>query len=303
MANELINPNQQRESAINSMYDAQKQQQLNELETAYKQSRASAQTAADKIPEQYQAQANDLATQYERNRRNLNTQAAGNGINTGTGSQMALALNNRYQQNMGGLRTSQAEAQTAADRQMADLEARYKSEVASAIASNDLNRAKALYDEYNNAEERLRADAKNLAGYGDFSGYNQLYTQLYGADRANDIVGNMQSLWRAQNPDIAYFTGQMTAEEYRNLTGQYPAGYSAPGSGYGPAVPAAVKGVAADTAVNGVREGLKPQATETQTNERAQDAFTIAQEAAQSLLSGDINRDQYNAIIANLNRR
>ena len=54
-----------------------------------------------------------------------------------------------------------------------------------------------------------------------------LYAGLYGQDTAN----NMAALWKAQNPDLAYNTGRMTAEEYKAVTGKYPKGYTAPRSG------------------------------------------------------------------------
>ena len=206
--------------AINDLYDAKKQSQLTQLESAYQASRAEAEAARDKLPGQYQQQANDLAAQYERNRRNFNLQAEASGLNTGTASQAALAQNSAYQRDMGNLRTSQAEAMTEADRGIAELERQYQANVSSAIADNDYQRAQALLNEYNNGYTRDLNTAKTLAAYGDFSGY----AGLYGQDTAN----NMAALWKAQNPDLAYNTGRMSAEEYKAITGKYPAGYTAP---------------------------------------------------------------------------
>ena len=45
--------------------------------------------------------------------------------------------------------------------------------------------------------------------------------------QANDLA----ALWKAQNPDLAYNTGRMSAEEYKAVTGKYPKGYTAPRSG------------------------------------------------------------------------
>ena len=82
-------------------------------------------------------------------------------------------------------------------------------------------------NEYNNGYSRDLNTAKTLAAYGDFSGY----AGLYGQDTAN----NMAALWKAQNPELAYNTGRMTAEEYKAVTGKYPAGYQAPYTpGYNP---------------------------------------------------------------------
>ena len=209
--------------AINDLYDAKKQSQLTQLESAYQASRAEAEAARDKLPGQYQQQANDLSAQYERNRRNFNIQAAGAGLNTGTASQAALAQNSAYQRDMGALRTAQADAMTEADRGIAELERQYQANVSSAIADNDYQRAQALLNEYNNGYTRDLNTARTLAAYGDFSGY----AGLYGQDTAN----NMAALWKAQNPDLAYNTGRMSAEEYKAVTGKYPKGYTAPRSG------------------------------------------------------------------------
>ena len=214
--------------AINDLYDAKKQSQLTQLESAYQESRAEAEAARDKLPGQYQQQANDLSAQYERNRRNFNLQAEASGLNTGAASQAALAQNSAYQRDMGNLRTAQADAMTEADRGIAELERQYQANVSSAIADNDYQRAQALMNEYNNGYSRDLNTAKTLAAYGDFSGY----AGLYGQETAN----SMAALWKAQNPELAYNTGRMTAEEYKAVTGKYPAGYQAPYTpGYNPA--------------------------------------------------------------------
>ena len=203
--------------AVNDLYDAKKQNQLSQLESAYQQRRSEAEAARDKLPGQYQQQANDLSAQYERNRRNFNLQASASGLNTGTASQAALARNSAYQRDMGALRTAQADAITEADRGLAEMERQYQANVSSAIADNDYQRAQALLNEYNNGYNRDLNTAKTLAAYGDFSGY----AGLYGQETAN----NMAALWNAQNPELAYNTGRMSAEEYRAVTGKYPAGY------------------------------------------------------------------------------
>ena len=203
--------------AVNDLYDAKQQSQLTQLESAYQESRAEAEAARDKLPGQYRQQANDLAAQYERNRRNFNLQAEGAGLNSGTASQAALAQNSAYQRDMGSLRTAQADAMTEADRGIAELERQYQANVSTAIADNDYQRAQALLSEYNNGYTRDLNTAQTLAAYGDFSGY----ASLYGQETAN----SMAALWKAQNPDLAYNTGRMSAEEYKAITGKYPKGY------------------------------------------------------------------------------
>lgn len=209
-----------RTDSINELYKAQKDSNLKQLETAYEESRRQAQTALDKLPSQYQQQANELAAQYERNRRNFNQQASGSGLNTGTASQAALAQNSAWQRDYGNLRTSQAEAVSQAQQGLANLESQYKSDISAAISQNDYQRASALLDEYNRQYEQNLKQAQTLAAYGDFSAYSQIYGQ--------EQADSMFEIWKAQNPDLAYRSGKISAEDYRSMTGKYPAGYTPP---------------------------------------------------------------------------
>lgn len=237
--------NTARTDAINQIYDAQRKAREEELKAAYDRSMSDYQAARDKIAPEYQKQANDLSVQYERNRQNFNNQAAATGINSGTASQAALARGGEYQRDFGNLRTAEANATAEADRQMANLTAEYQANIRAALADNDYKKAQALLDEYNNGYQRDLKNAQILAEFGDFSAF----ANLYGADQAK----NMEAVWRAQNPELAasldYAAGKIDAEQYRQLTGTYPAGYIPAGglggggggvsdwTGYGSGVP------------------------------------------------------------------
>lgn len=214
-----------RADQISQMYDAQKEANRLALENAYNQNMSNAQAAKDKIAPQYQTAANDLAVQFERNRRNFNQQALGSGINTGTASQARLSQSNEYLRDFGKLRSEESNALADAERGIVDLKTQYQNAIASSAADSDFKKAAALLDEYNNQYNRDLAKAQQLAQFGDFS----MFATLYGQGAAD----NMLAVWKAQNPDLAYNTGRITAEEYRNMTGKYPAGYKAPSSGGG----------------------------------------------------------------------
>ena len=79
--------------------------------------------------------------------------------------------------------------------------------------------------QYNQAWDAQQAQQKadDLAKYGDFSGY----AELYGEDAAN----RMQTTWAAANPGAAYISGVISADQYYTLTGEYPPGYTPEGSG------------------------------------------------------------------------
>lgn len=142
---------------INQLYGNQLASQQQQLKTAYDQNLSDQTAAKNQIGKTYQASANDLAVQYERNKRNLNMQAAANGLNTGTGSQQQLALNQQYLTNMGKLRGQEAQANVEADRQIANLKMNYQNQVSQAIADNDFKRAAALMDNYNQQQGWLDA--------------------------------------------------------------------------------------------------------------------------------------------------
>lgn len=236
--------NTARTDAINQIYDAQRRAREEELKAAYDKSKSDYEAARAKIAPEYQKQANDLSVQYERNRQNFNNQAAATGINSGTASQAALARGGEYQRDFGNLRTAEANATAEADRQMANLTAEYQANIRAALADNDYKKAQALLDEYNNGYQRDLKNAQILAEFGDFSAF----ANLYGADQAK----NMEAVWRAQNPELAasldYASGKIDAEQYKQLTGKYPAGYIPAGglgggggvsdwTGYGSGVP------------------------------------------------------------------
>lgn len=209
---------------INDIYDKYLAAQRAQLDSSYEANMRELEAAAAKIPGLYQQRGNDLNAQYERNRAALNEQMAANGLNIGAGSQARLAQNTGYLNAYGQIQAAQADAQAAIEQQKAAREAEYQAAITQALRDNDYQRAVALTQEMKDQRNADLDRAKLLAGYGDFSGY----AQLYGDDAAN----NMRDVWMAQNPQYAYMTGNLTADQYYRLTGQYPAGYSTPGRGY-----------------------------------------------------------------------
>ena len=217
--------NQQREQGIKDMYANNLANQKAQLQTAYNQNMSNAQAAYDKISPQYQQRQNELGAEYERQRRNNNMQAAANGLNTGAGSQMQLAQSNAYQSNQANLQKAENQALDEANRSMLDIKTDYQNRISEAVANNDYQMSAALLDEYNQAYQRNLNAAKQAADYGDFS----LYVDIYGKEQADQ----MQKSWALQNPLLAYNLGKLTAQEYFNMTGSWPRGYTAPSSGGG----------------------------------------------------------------------
>lgn len=226
---------------INQMYDASKTSNLAGLESAYNTNLSNMEAQKADIDKQFNTAANDLGIQYERNRANNNLQAQMNGLNVGTGSQMQLAQASAYQRDFGNLRGQQAAQQTEQDRQINNVKSEYQLAVQKAIADNDLARAAALVDEANNqigqlqqAYQLQQADLGNqaalLAAAGDYSGYGNMY------GLSDDQVKTLKTQWALQNPDAAFYSGVIDANEYNRLTGSWPRGYGPAvgggGSGY-----------------------------------------------------------------------
>lgn len=245
--------------AVNNQYDAAINSQKTALENAYNMNKTQMERDMAKIPEAYNNALNNQASQYERQRMAYNEQAAANGVGTGTASQAQLAMNVANQGNMASINKAKADAITDAQNKITDLHTSYQNSVAEAVAKNDYERAVQMLNEYRTqaqsvvqtaqaqADEDYRAwqsglnannmqysrsmeQAKLLSQYGDFSGYEN----LYGADTAN----SMKQAWIASNPDLAYNTGAINANRYKQITGNYPKGYSAGGGGGGGTTPA-----------------------------------------------------------------
>lgn len=240
--------------AVNDQYNAAINSQKLALENAYNQNRTELERAAEKIPEAYNNALNDQASAYERQRRAFNETSALNGIGSGTGSQAQLAMNVANQGNMANIEKAKADAITDAQNKITDLHTNYQNSVAEAIAKNDYERAVQMLSEYrtqaqsvvstaqaqadedyrayqsqlereNSSYSRTQEQAKLLSQYGDFSGYESLY--------GKETADGMKQAWIASNPDLAYNTGAIDANRYKEITGKYPAGYSAPGGGGG----------------------------------------------------------------------
>lgn len=214
----LDNYNNTRYQQINSMYDAQRDNALNQLEVAHNKNMADAQAAYDKITPAYQEARNESGAEYERQRRNNNLQAQANGLNTGTNSQMQLAASNVYQTNQAKLSKAEKDALAESERQQLTMKQQYEADVADALSKNDAERAAALLNEYGQQYDRMQNEAKTLAAYGDFS----LYKQLYGEAAATQ----MEQAWLLQNPQLAYTLGKITPQQYFSMTGKWPNGYN-----------------------------------------------------------------------------
>ena len=212
-------------AGIGKVYDASINSQRQALLDAYTKNAADQAAQKEATTKAYQTGTYDVGVQNARNARNTTQFADVRNANTGSGSQHSLSLGNAAAKSLGTMAVGQQAAMAESDRRSALLNSAYQGQVQAAIADNDYKRAAALLDDYKNQRTWQEQQAQILASYGNFDPY----ATLYGQNAAN----GMRNVWMAQNPDVAYRTGAIDAEMYKNITGKYPAGYTPPSSGGG----------------------------------------------------------------------
>lgn len=63
------------------------------------------------------------------------------------------------------------------------------------------------------------------------AGYQPTDEELAAAGMTRDAAEAIRQMWIASNPQLAWYNGALTPEDFYRLTGMYPAGYAAPGGG------------------------------------------------------------------------
>lgn len=159
---------------INAMYDANEQRQRAALESAYDANVATLDRQAATIAPQFQQAANAAAAQSAVAQAAFNERAAAAGMNTGAGSQAALAQNNTLQGNISAIRQAESEALAEVEAQRASLAQQYQKAIAEAVANNEAERAQALYAEAIRVDESLVSTAVNQAAE-NFNEWQAMY--------------------------------------------------------------------------------------------------------------------------------
>jgi hypothetical protein len=202
-------------SQVNNLYDNQNKAQAAGLKAEYDKNMSDARAAAGSIAPQYQNQANALAHSYEVNRRNANLNGMVSGLGSGTAQQQQNALQNQYLANYGALRGQEAGAVNEANQKMADLTTAYNNALVQSQNEGNAKRDQELIKAYNTNRDWYEAQAQNMAqNYGQFGSLKDIYGQAQ-ADQ-------MRNVWIAQNPEVAFRSGMISADEYRNLTNKAP---------------------------------------------------------------------------------
>ena len=204
----------QNESAgkINNLYDKQAETQAAGLKADYDRNMSDVQAEADKIGPQFQNQANTLAGQFERQRRNANLSGMVSGLGSGAGQQQQNAMRNQFVSQYGALRGQEAGAINDINQKRANLTTAYNNALVGARADADAKRDQELIKAYDANRNWYETQAQNATNYGQFGNLQDIYGQA----QANQ----MRNTWIAQNPDVAFRSGMISADDYKKLTGK-----------------------------------------------------------------------------------
>lgn len=205
---------------INQTVDKSLNTQTQGLQNAFSQNTQAQTEATNAGQQQFEIAKQDLGVQADRTQRGMDSFADVRGLNRQEGSQQALSLGRARATAAGGISAAQNRALQENQRQQALLETNYKNQVAQAIAGGDYRRAAALFDDYNNQNSWLEKNAAQMASFGNFAGYEQ----LYGPGQANA----MKDFWIGSNPELAYNTGAIDAARYEKITGKKAPDYVPP---------------------------------------------------------------------------
>lgn len=213
------------EELIRKMYEANLASNKSQLESDYNQNLSDLGAEESKLGQIYYEQQRQAQAESDRNRQAFQEYANARGLNSGTGGQAELARNNQLSSNLNALRQSEAEKRAEVERQRQLLGQQYQQAIQKAQADNDLNLAKALYEEAVRVDESItsaaQADASmalnifnqlnntalSAAGaYASKSGDMSLYEKLL----AGDSTSELEDLYNKAKDIISsggYYTG------------------------------------------------------------------------------------------------
>jgi hypothetical protein len=97
---------------------------------------------------------------------------------------------------------------------------------------NALNDRLGMLQNLGAAEQATKqGNYQNIANMIASTGYQPSEQELAAAGMSPEQANAMIQMWITSNPDAAYYAGRLTPEDYYKLTGRYPIGYQAPGTG------------------------------------------------------------------------
>lgn len=194
------------EELIRKMYESNLASNKSQLESDYNQNLSDLGAEESKLGQIYYEQQRQAQAESDRNRQAFQEYANARGLNSGTGGQAELAQGNQLSANLNALRQSEAEKRAEVERQRQLLGQQYQQAIQKAQADNDLNLAKALYEEAVRVDESINSAAQadadralqifnmlnntalSAAGaYASKSGDMSLYEKLLAGDSTSEL--------------------------------------------------------------------------------------------------------------------
>lgn len=152
---------------INEYYDAEKKGSLDALKAAYDIQTSGYGRAAENLKSAYDSARNAASADSAIANYNLNQRLAN--VNSGAGAQAKLSQQNALMRRYSELDRQNLDAQRQLETERANIERQYQAGIADAIHKNEMNRAKALYEEavrYDNSFKELPVAAGGGGGGG-----------------------------------------------------------------------------------------------------------------------------------------
>ena len=167
------------EEQIKKMYEGQLNSQKEQLATDYQNAISNLDTQKETAQKKTDENLNRTAVEAQKAAVSNEEYYNASGLSSGAKAQARLSQENQALANMTAIRTAQQEADAQIERSRGLLAKEYESAIRKAQADNDLELAKALYEEAQRQEEKLRAEqeaaASIMAQGGDYSRYGELY--------------------------------------------------------------------------------------------------------------------------------
>ena len=212
---------------INSMYDAAVARQQERLMQDYAEQQAGFTRLEQEADRSYQENLAQAIGDTARTRRSFAETANAYGLSSGAAGQSALSMANQETKNFAAIRAARQQAQQELALQRETAKTQYESAIREALASNDFERAQALYNEAVRVDESLRQQGQYTSNaimnyLGTMMGYNRddaqqdydrqlnaaeyaaalgdysLLGKLYGWSQ--EQINRYNNLWALQNP-------------------------------------------------------------------------------------------------------
>ena len=198
------------EELIRKMYESNLNSNKSQLESDYNQNLSDLGAEESKLGQIYYEQQRQAQAESDRNRQAFQEYANARGLNSGTGGQAELARGNQLSANLNALRQSEAEKRAEVERQRQLLGQQYQKAIQKAQADNDLNLAKALYEEAVRVDESI-----NSAAQADADRALQIFNML------NNTALSAAGAYAQKNNDLSLYQKLLAGDSTSELEDLY----------------------------------------------------------------------------------